>query len=272
METGVDTCRLCGGQAYFQFDGTVRGSYKIGYFLCGGCGFLQTERPFWLTEAYTESINITDTGLVHRNLWLSGVTAMITLFVFSKRARGLDFGGGYGLFVRLMRDKGFDFRWEDPWTKNIFARGFEYKSGDEVDLVTCFEAFEHFVDPPKEIESMLERGRNILFSTQLLPVPIPKPQDWWYYDLENGQHIAFYTDKALSWLARRYGLHLSSAWSVHMLSEKKIPGPVFRALVAAGRMGLDKIVAPWRNSCIVEDMEMLKNRKICERQAIEAGE
>jgi len=57
-----------------------------------------------------------------------------------------------------------------------------------------------------------------------------------------------------------------------MLSERKIPGPIFRTLVAAGRVGLDKIVAPWRNSCIVEDMEMLKNKKICEREAVESGE
>lgn len=245
MGNRVETCRACGGKAAHVFDGTLRGSYQVGYFRCLECGFLQTERPYWLEEAYRESINANDTGLVRRNLWLSSVSALVSVLLLSRETRGVDYGGGYGLFVRLMRDKGFEFFWEDPWTKNLFAKGFEYVLGEQVDLVTCFEAFEHFAEPREEVEKMLTRGRNILFSTQLLPEPVPKPDEWWYYDLENGQHVAFYSKRALGKLADRYGLYFSSAWSVHMFSEFKVPTPVFRAVVGAGRLGLDKVMYPW---------------------------
>ena len=260
MRNQKDICRICGEETIQIFEGIVRGKYKVDYFRCTQCGFLQTEKPLWLAEAYTESINITDTGLVRRNIWLSSVTAIVSSLLLSKDIRGLDYGGGYGLFVRLMRDKGFDFTWEDPWTKNIFAKGFEYKPGEQVDLVTCFETFEHFEEPRKEIEALLERGKNILFSTQLLPNPVPNPGDWWYYDLDNGQHIAFYTKESMKYLARHYGLHFTSAWSVHMLSQKKIPDLIFKMLVVAGRLGLDNLLIPGRRSLIVEDMKKVKNK------------
>jgi hypothetical protein len=266
MADRLDTCRACGGQAIRVFDGQLLGKYRVNYFRCQNCGFLQTEKPFWLEEAYRESININDTGLVKRNLWLSSVTALMTFLFLSRKAKGLDYGGGYGLFVRLMRDKGFNFFWEDPLTKNLFARGFEYTPGDKADLVTCFEGFEHFEEPKKEVESMLERGKNILFSTRLLPEPPPTPNEWWYYDLENGQHIAFYTRETLSQLANQYGLHYSSAWSVHMFSEKKIPRLIFKTLVMAGRIGMDKLLFPFLKSKTVSDSVSVK--KLVKRKAL----
>lgn len=245
MENRLDICRACGGKAAHAFDGTLRGTHHVSYFHCEDCGFLQTEAPYWLEEAYSESINANDTGLVRRNLWLSGVSALIMSILLSRGATGVDYGGGYGLFVRLMRDKGFRFFWEDPRTENLFAKGYEYVPGERVDLVTCFEAFEHFEKPAEELDKMLQRGRNILFSTELLPEPVPAAHEWWYYDLENGQHIAFYTRETLERLSERHKLYLSSAWSVHMFSEFKVAAPVFKALVGAGRLGLDKLLYPW---------------------------
>lgn len=260
MDITAEKCRVCGGKATEQFDGTVRGKYRIKYYRCGECGFLQTQKPYWLQEAYEESINLSDTGLVRRNLWLSNVTVLIMFLLRFPKGTGLDYGGGYGLFVRLMRDKGIDFRWEDPWTKNLFARGFEYRAGDYVNLVTSFEAFEHFEKPKDEIEQMLQRGDNILFSTHLLPEPVPAPDQWWYYDLENGQHIGFYGRKTLEWIARQYGMHLSTAWSVHLLSRRRIPNLFFRAAVVAGRLGLNRALGPWLGSRTVHDMDLLRER------------
>lgn len=261
MRIRNEICHICGDKTVNIFKGIVRGKYKVAYFHCTHCGFLQTEKPYWLKEAYTESINISDTGLVRRNIWLSSVTAIVSSLLLSKNMKGLDYGGGYGLFVRLMRDKGFDFAWDDPWTENLFARGFEYVSGEQVDLVTCFEAFEHFENPRKEIESILKRGNNILFTTQLLPEPIPHPENWWYYDLENGQHVSFYAKKTLNYLAKHYDLHLASARSVHMLSRKKIPNVLFRMIVIAGRIGIDKVLLPGRKNLAVEDMKKVKTKR-----------
>jgi len=49
-----------------------------------------------------------------RNISSSKITAVILFFLFKKFGKFLDFGGGYGIFTRLMRDIGFDFYWYDP--------------------------------------------------------------------------------------------------------------------------------------------------------------
>jgi len=122
------------------------------------------------------------------------VTILLALF-FNKNGKFLDFAGGYGVFVRLMRDIGFDFVLYDKYTQNLFAKGFEYNPSHKIEAITTFESFEHFAKPMDEIESMLKISKNIIFSTELLPDPIPKPEDWWYYGLEHGQHISFYSKK-----------------------------------------------------------------------------
>jgi hypothetical protein len=56
-----------------------------------------------------------DTGIMQRNLYLSKITAFILLLFFDCRKKFLDYAGGYGVFVRLMRDYGFDFYWYDKY-------------------------------------------------------------------------------------------------------------------------------------------------------------
>ncbi len=48
---------------------------------------------------------------------------------------------------------------------------------------------------------MLKISRNILFTTTLLPSPMPQPGTWWYYGLEHGQHISFYSLETLQSIA-----------------------------------------------------------------------
>lgn len=86
------------------------------------------------------------------------------------------------VFVRLMRDAGFDFLHYDPLCENIFAQGFEAeltgRSG--YTLVTAFEVFEHLVSPLDDIANMLKFGRSIFFSTELHPVPPLSLEQWSY--------------------------------------------------------------------------------------------
>jgi len=78
----------------------------------------------------------------------------------------LDYGGGHGVFVRIMRDFGFDFRWSDCYATNIYARGFEGDVHLRHELVTAFEVFEHLVDVRAELAALFEpRHRYILVST-----------------------------------------------------------------------------------------------------------
>ena len=213
-------CRVCQGEAPYIFQAKILLKHDVSYYCCKECGFLLTEKPFWLEEAYHEAIAIEDTGIVARNLWLRDLVSVLLWDLFDHDAKFLDYGGGYGLFVRLMRDVGFDFYWEDKYCKNLFARGFEERQ-ERFALITAFECFEHFVDPVQELDRMLEKSDCLLFTTSILPEPIPKPNAWWYYALEGGQHIAFYSIQSLQTLAASRGLNfLSDGTSVHLFSRK----------------------------------------------------
>jgi hypothetical protein len=183
-------CKICKQKNESVFSGKILNKYNIKYYYCSNCGFLQTEEPYWLDEAYSESITVSDTGYMQRNINLSRKLTILLALFFDKNGKYLDYAGGYGVFVRLMRDIGFDFYWDDKYTTNLFAKGFEYKSKGRCEAVTTFESFEHFVNPLEEIEKLLSISKNIIFSTELLPNPIPKPEDWWYYGLDHGQHIS----------------------------------------------------------------------------------
>ena len=133
-------------------------------------------------------------------------------------------------------------------------------------MVTSFEAFEHFVEPIKNIERMLRFSDNIFFSTNILPSPVPKPEEWWYYGLEHGQHISFYSLKTLNYLARKYGMNLcSKGKNFNLLTKSKnINNGKFNFLLKFRRFGLFSYVRRKMRSLTANDMNLLKqilNRK-----------
>ena len=226
-------CKICSSESTKLFSATLINKYLVDYYHCLECGFLQTEEPYWLKEAYDSPINVSDTGMLSRNLDFSRKTAPILYFLFDSKGKYLDYAGGYGTLTRLMRDIGFDFYWSDPHTHNFHAKGFEYiESIGEVELITSFESFEHFVDPIKEIERMLKISKNILFSTEILPYPVPAPEKWQYYGTSHGQHISFYSLKTMQIVAEKFGLNLcSNGKDLHLLSEKYISNRLFNLLL-----------------------------------------
>jgi len=243
----------------------VLGRHDVRYYRCPACGFIQTETPYWLAEAYSSAITRSDLGLVSRNLLCARLTPLVIVTLFDRRARFLDYGGGYGLFVRLMRDQGFDFYRHDRYAENLFAAGFDAadRPAAGYELVTAFEVFEHLVEPRAEMEQMLAYSRHILFSTRLTPEPAPDLQSWWYYGLDHGQHVALYSRQALRVLGQQFGLRLYSCgrdW--HLFTEKNLPPAVF---VFVCRLGLR---LPWLAkffqlpSLLAADYEALTGKKL----------
>lgn len=260
-------CKICSNETYSIFSAKILNKYDIKYYYCDYCGFLQTEEPYWLKEAYGSPISIIDTGVISRNIGSSKKTAVVLYFLFKKFSNFLDFGGGYGIFTRLMRDIGFDFYWYDPHSINLFARGFETRSKNyKYELITAFEVFEHFTEPTKEIKSMLQFSGNILFSTQLLPSTLPKPKEWWYYALESGQHISFYSYRTLKYIAQKYKMNLcSNGRNYHLFTKnRKINNNIFNFFLIFQRLGLSFYVKKKMKSFTVDDMNLLiskiKNR------------
>ena len=61
-------CKICDGKTHDVFFAKILNKHNIEYYYYDYCGFLQTEEPYWLKEAYNNSISITDTGMMARNI------------------------------------------------------------------------------------------------------------------------------------------------------------------------------------------------------------
>ena len=229
-------CRICHQEAPLFAQSVVLNRHAVDYFRCSGCGFIQTQEPTWLSEAYSDVIAAGDIGLVGRNLFLAGITHSVLNFCANPNGRFLDYGGGYGLFVRLMRDRGFDFRWQDPFCQNLFAKGLEADAGEKFDVITAFEVLEHLPNPVEAVESMAARADAIFFSTELQPAGPPKPGEWWYYALESGQHISLYSRESLVRLGEKFGMKLhTNGRNLHLFTRGAVSQVKFR-LACSGRL------------------------------------
>jgi hypothetical protein len=219
------TCKICNSTTRKIFEKKILNKYLTGYHQCDSCYFVQTDEPMWLNEAYSSAITSLDIGLVDRNLVLRDEASEVIDVCFHEADIFLDYAGGYGLFVRLMRDRGFNFYRQDIYCENIFAKHFDVaESGArKFDVATAFEVFEHFSDPWKEINTILGYSDTIIFSTKLLPENKIDLENWWYIAPETGQHIAFYHSRTLEYIASRLQMkyYFNNA-NLHVFTRKEI--------------------------------------------------
>lgn len=257
--------------------------YDVSYFRCENCQLIQSEQPFWLQEAYEKAISVLDTGIFLRNndnvkkltVLLTEIQNQITktettssffnkLFVKNLPFRGklLDFGGGHGILVRMLRDIGFDCYWYDKYAKNDFATGFEADTSDKHDVVLAFELFEHFENPKENIEEILKLSepKILIFSTLLYGDRTPA-KDWWYYAFEAGQHIAFYNSNTIQSMKLQNGYTAFSVLQdLHLLVRNDVnldQSKLIRSLRNLER-SFSKVKNLY-NSKTLEDHSFLKN-------------
>lgn len=226
-------CKICLSSLDYFHSALVLKKYQVNYYRCTYCGFIQTDEPYWLEEAYSEAVNDYDIGLVSRNISNVLIANFVIRNSFNKNGIYLDYGGGYGLFVRLMRDRGINMYRYDFYCENLFAKGYDLENTEiqSFDMVSAFELFEHFIEPHDDIAEIRKYSDSILFSTLLIPSNQPKIKDWWYYLPEHGQHVSFYTKKALNILAEKSNLKLlTNETNMHMLTDKNINIIEFRVL------------------------------------------
>ena len=256
-------CKICRNRTDFFSESVILNKYQIKYYECGNCGFVQTEKPYWFEEAYSEAINYSDIGILKRNLDLINPTKNIINTFYNKTGNFVDYGGGYGIFVRIMRDRGYKFFWTDKYCDNLFAHNFEAQENN-YELLTAYEVFEHLENPVDEIHKMLKYSKNILFTTYLLPDNKPKPGEWWYYTLDHGQHISIYSRKSLEYLAKTVNKKFySNGKNIHLITDKNISGVIFKIITKPYLTDIAGILSR-RKSLLDDDyneiIEKLKNK------------
>lgn len=221
------SCNICEGTLIKFGTNKILSKYDVAYYRCSKCGFVTTETPYWLGEAYCKAIADEDTGYVGRNLLFARFTQQLIHSHYNHRGSFLDYGAGYGLFVRLMRDAKVNFFSYDEYCMNLFAKEFQVDltkdfANFRYELITSFEVFEHFIFPMKEIKKLFLYTSDVLFSTELISANPPKFEGWPYYSGITGQHISFYSLDSLRYIAEKFNKRCYSdgRW-LHLLTDRE---------------------------------------------------
>src|SRR4051812_16147316 len=154
----MELCRLCDGPMRPRFKRLVLETHDVQYSECRDCGSLQTERPYWLSEAYNIPGVHIDVGQAARVLqtWLR-LCFFLRNIDFDRSLKCVDYGGSAGLLTRLMRDSGYDYYAFDLYDGSKYANYFRIESLQELRpvLVSAFEVFEHFPEPGESLRHLL---------------------------------------------------------------------------------------------------------------------
>jgi len=235
-------------------EATLLGRHRVAYFECTGCGFLRTEDPYWLAEAYSSAISALDTGAVARNIDCARDLSRLIPMLFGRDGHFLDFAGGHGVMTRLMRDYGLDYYWSDEYAVNHYAQGFDWgPSLVPAVAVTAVEVLEHVTDPVSLVAEVLEVSstENVLFTTLLRPRRFDS--DWWYLATDSGQHVGFHTRESLRALASRVGLTYQGIGRWHLLTATPLSAPRVAAAIVAMAPGVVPRLARARRSLAQPD-------------------
>lgn len=258
-----ERCRLCGGALQRQFNLTVLNRYDVSYYKCLSCSSLMTEAPFWLDEAYRARLGIgmLDTGAARRNIDNFSVSYLICKIL--NASNHLDIGAGDGLLCRLLRDYGINAFAVDKYGQPTYAQGFTKPDFGTPDTITAFEVLEHFASPKDDLKSIFDRNPNALLITTC--IYCDQDSEWWYLVPDEGQHIFFYSESAISLIGSTFGYEVIMSGS-RVLFLRKGVYRVYQRWLA--RFAMKRKISKLVGACILlcpatgiwRDYFLLKNR------------
>ena len=195
-------CRLCLGKADFAFQKKILNKYDIDYFQCDVCGALQTEDPFWLDEAYQPINERLDTGQFIRSLLNAAFLSAVYSYLNLTDEPLVDYGCGSGLTGRILRDIGINAYGYDTYSNPRLLMGFQRKKLGDAYVINMCEVAEHFPDPRSSFDHVFSCNPSMVIVQTEIFHNVDK--EWGYLTPEHGQHIFFYSEKTLSFLAEKY--------------------------------------------------------------------
>lgn len=229
----MTNCLICNGSTSTAFRITVRHEHMATYLRCQSCEFIFVEDPFWLHASFGGTLQHVDVGSVDRNLLAAQVlkTAITTLNI--KDGVFVDWGGGYGLLSRIMRDSGFNYHNQESFVTPLFYSPEVPPGTEKYSLISVIEVILHYTQPLEEFRALLEKTDRLFFTTTISPSKIDS--NWWYLMPDTGQHVALYTKKSLEILAHILGVKfVSDEKFFHMFYRGSIP--TFTKLIFRSRI------------------------------------
>ncbi len=197
-------CRLCGAPTRLLFNKRVLHKYDVQFRQCSHCGATQTEKPYWLDEAYVPENEKFDTGQVTRSLVNAAViSTLLPMAGMGAGTRVVDYGCGSGLMVRTLRDTGIDAWGYDRYSSPRLALGFQTPTYSGFDVVNLCEVVEHFDEPRQYFDDLFASNPAlVVIQTGIAP---QVTESWDYITPEHGQHIFFLSPATVGWLCQTYG-------------------------------------------------------------------
>jgi 2-polyprenyl-6-hydroxyphenyl methylase/3-demethylubiquinone-9 3-methyltransferase len=231
-------CKICGGvspllgvvdfhKSCIEAQGKILNvsGKPIYYRRCNACGFVFTDAfDDWSAAAFTKYIYNQDYLIVDPNYTgtrpAANAQAVAKTFEAARDAISiLDYGGGTGLFAKVLTESGFRATTYDPFSAPARPQG-------AFDLITCFEVMEHAPFPhttAADMVSLLAPDGVILFSTLTQPANFDElGLRWWYVAPRNG-HVSMYSRRALAILFEKHGLQLTSLTDLVHLAYRQLP-------------------------------------------------
>lgn len=187
----------------------------IYYACCGQCGFcFAPEVMTWSLDEFSARIYNDEYAWVDPDYVetrpLGNAKNLQAMFGALPSFRHLDYGGGNGTLVSVLRESGWNAVSYDPFVN----RDTPLDQLGKFDLITAFEVFEHVPDVQQlmaDLRALLAPNGVVLFTTLLTDGNI-RPRErlsWWYASPRNG-HISLFSKKSLAVLSQACGFNFGS--------------------------------------------------------------
>ena len=191
----ISKCPICHSQVRDFSQLLIRGKFEGRYLKCTSCNFIHAENPNWLEGSFTDVLNNLDIGSVDRCNIVADFVEVLANSLKVDNPKVLDWGGGYGLLTRILRDRGVRCTHYDPYTEPLFAENINLQTDARFDLIVLSEVMLHMTDPIRTLTELLKISDNIMFTAVIAPPDVTP--DWWYFMPDTGQHVAIFSRQTI---------------------------------------------------------------------------
>lgn len=197
-------CTLCHCEDFeFVFH---QAHLKRDFFKCNNCGLHFTDKHSHLAPEYERTRYAQHNNTKRDSGYITFLSKLLNpvLDLVSTDSLGLDFGSGpYPMMQELAIERGYKVNIFDPFFAND-----ENILKLKYDFITCCEVVEHFHNPYKTFDQIVECLKEGAILGVMTSILYPEINfDSWYY-IQDDTHVSLYGPQTLNWIAQNWGLKI----------------------------------------------------------------